>query len=448
MHALQQVPGAGWDDARRSDVIALASAHAALGEREASATLLQHWLDEDAAHGASARHCKGHSLLANAADTLPAGLAIMEAAREACLALPATTPERVGAVATLAMLRRVNGDWEGAQALVEQALPSLPPHAQLPQALFIDGTRLMAEHAYILRRQREYDSAEAVVRDTLATAEARLGRDSPLLVSLLNLHGVLLNVRERPADAAAAFERALSLVESHGEVQYALQRASLFNNLGIARYKLGDGDAAEAAWRQAMQAYRDADMAHHSDYGALFSNLAVAMSARGAHAEAADMARQSVEFLERESPARLDQIALAQFNWCIAAAHVGDVDAAAHCERGAELDLRYSPDNVALHGEGQQYIADAHCLLGQWPAALAAADRAIALLAPLLEQGQEDVGGTLYLAHHHRAEALARLGRRTEARTGITGPDFDGVGPPLRTQPQVLRARKAVGLSP
>lgn len=440
-HALQQRRGGEWDDARRNGVLGLATVLSALGRPGELRTLLHDWLAEDRpAGGLAPQHCKSRALLAGATESLQEGREQLESVLADCLRLPAASPDRLAVVATLSRLRRQNGDADGAMALVEGELATLPPIADLSGNAFVERIRLAAEHAHGLRNRRDYAQAEAVARETLDAAQARIGTDSALLAPLLQTRGNMLN-RLGDADAArASLERALALIESHGEVQYRGLLASLLLDLGVAAHLRGDNAQAERYWVRSLQAHVDAGMEASTDYGMTLSNLAYVLQARGAYREAADMAGRAVAFQQQHAPARLDAIAVAEFNWCMALAHAGDAAATRHCERGAELDRRYTPDDIALVGEGQQYLADAHCLLRQWPQALAAAERAIALLQPLHDGGDEAATQALYFAHHHRAEALAGLGRRDEARRALSALDM-----PTLDAPSVQRAIAATG---
>lgn len=441
-NALQQRHADGWDDARRSGVLGLATVQAAVGKRNEMRALLQAWLEQDRpAAGPGALHCKGHALLAGALPSIEAGRAQLEPVREACLRLPAGNGERIAFAATLSRLRRQSGDHAEAMALVESELAVLPPLATLGGNAFVERIRLAAEHAHGLSFRREYAQAEAAASEALRAAEARLGKDTPLLAPLLQTQGNMLNRLGKPDAARTAQLRALALIESHGEVQNRGLLANLLLDLGVGAHLRDGNDEAERYWRRALQAYVDAGMENASDYGTTLSNLAYVLQARGAYAESAEMAGRAVAFQEKNAPGRPDSIALGEFNWCMALANAGDAAAIAHCERGAELDRRFTPGDTVLIGEGQQYLADAHCLLRQWQPALDAADRAIALLQPVHDGGNAAATQALYFAHHHRAEALAGLGRRAEARRALAALDMDDID-----WPSVHRARAAAGL--
>lgn len=438
-----------WNDTRRNDVLLLAAVRSTLGQRAEVEPLLRQWLDSDhPAAGPGPLHCKGYAWLAPAIASHADGRELLESMHVPCLALPAGSHERMGFLAALSNARRGTGDVEGAMALLEPEMATLPPLASTTGAMFNERLRLATEYAYGLRDQRRIEEAEPFARETLALAEARLGADSPLLAPLLRVHGMVLNNLRQPGQAMEKMQRALSLVESNGEIQHAGLRAVLFHDMGVAASRAGDDVRAEQLWRNALEAYRVAGMDHVSGYPSLMGNLSHVLNVRGAYAESIGMARQALDLLETRFPERLDLKSSAEFNACIAAANLGDVSAIGHCERGIALDLQRLPDDLALHGDGLQYLAEAHCLLRQWQSALEVAGRAIAILEPRMAAEDPDAGSSLYLALHNRAEALAYLDRKAEARRSINGPDFDGMGPPLRTQPLVLRARKAAGLAP
>ena len=428
-----------WNDNRRRAALSLAGSLSAVGKPAQARALLADWLAQDAGPQATgALHCRGHAELSRLTDDVAQARSRLEAVHAACLALPAGTPARSGVVSSLSNARRMDGDHAAAMALAdaeESALAALP---SLSTEAWVERLRLATERAQVLRFLRRDADAERMLGTLVAQAGAVIGDDSVFLASPLQVRAVLLNRLGRSDEAEASLLRALALIEQDGQVQNRPLKARVLLDLGVnAHARERDADA-EAFWRQAVDAFTAAGLHASLDLGVTLSNLAHATMAREAFDEAEGFARRAVAFLDAHAPERLDKIALAEFNLCIALAQQRKPEAIAHCERGAALDRRFTPDDIALIGEGQQYLADAHCLLGDWPAALAAADRAIALLAPIATAADSPAAHPLLVARHHRIEALARLGQRDQAKRELAALD------PGYAMPAMVRARKAV----
>ena len=430
---------ARWDDNRRRAVLSLAGSLAAIGKPAEARTLLADWLARDTGpQAAGILHCRGHGELSRLEDNIAQARDRLEGVRAACLALPAGTPARTGIAAALSSARRLDGDHAGAMALVEAEDAALAALPALSAEAWVERLRLATERAQGLRFLRRDADAERLIGTRVAQAGAVIGHDSVFLASPLQVRAGLLNRLDRGDEAEASLRRALALVEQDGRVQNRPLKARVLMDLGVTAHNRDRPAEAEAYWRQAIDAFAAAGQDTVLDVGMTLSNLAYATAARGAHDEAEGFGRRAVAFLDAHAPERLDKIAMAEFNLCIALAQQRKPEAIAHCRRGATLDRTFTPDDIALIGEGQQYLADAHCLLRDWQPALDAADRAIALLVPLDAAPDAAAAHALWLARHHRVEALAGLGRLDLARRELStlSPGYDW--------PAMARARLAV----
>lgn len=432
-----------WNDARRRATLSLAASLAAIGKPAEARVLLAQWLQADPGGAATGvLHCRGHSELSRLEEDIALGRERLERVRESCLALPAGTPARIGVAASLSSARRHDGDHAPALELAEReeaalaALPLLSPEA------WIERLRLATERAKGLEFLRRHDDAERATAGAIELAQLVVGDDSVFLAAPLQVQAGSLNRMGRSDEAGPLLRRALALIERDGRIQNRPLHARVLLDLGVNAHLRERAGEAEAYWRQALDAFAAAGQHATLDLGTTLSNLAHSTAARGAYGESADFGRRAVSFLDAHAPERLDKIAMAEFNLCMALAHQGEPEAIAHCARGIELDRSFTPADLALLGEGQQYLADAHCLLRQWPQALDAADRAIAILAPLEDAPASTAAHALALARHHRAEALAGLGRGQEARDELAalapGDDW----------PAMTRARNAVRRPP
>lgn len=438
---LEPAPAAAaWDDARRRALQMQARALTGIGRTGEARSLLQGWLDADRPSGhLTPMHCQGQAQLAGLLADGDSRRAQLQAARQDCLRLPAGSSARLAFAGALANALRSAGDHAASLALADAELGSLEALPDAGRGHWYERLQLDAARVHALGFFRRHAEAEAHARRTVQAVEAHVGKDSPLLAGPLQVYGNALHRMGRPDQALAQMRRARALIESHGEIQDRKALALLLLDMGVVAHQQGANRDAERYWEDALQAYADAGLRQALDVGTVMSNLSYARMERGAYREAADIGLQAVDFFRRRTPGRLDMIAVAEFNVCIALAQLQDTAAIAHCEQGAALDKRYTPDDTVLIGEGQQYLADAHCMLGQWPPALAAAERAIALLEPLAATGNQDAGHPLVLARHHRAEALAGLGQRAEARRALAA-----IRPADYDWPSAERARDAI----
>ncbi len=439
--ALQSGAHLDWDDNRRRAVLSLAASLSAIGKPADAKALLGDWLAQDTGeHATGILHCRGHSELSRLDDNIAAGRERLERVHGACLTLPVGTPARTGVVTGLSNARRLDGDHAAALELAEREEASLATLPTLTPEIRMERLRLAAERAKGLQFLRRYTEAEQVMTAAIQQTEAAIGSDNVFLASPLQVHAGSLNRLGRTEDAQALLQRALELIERDGRIQNRPLHARVLLDLGVNAHIREQPEEAEAYWRRALTAFDDAGLHAQLEVGTTLSNLAHSTMARGAHGEAEDFARRAVGFLDTHAPERLDKIAMAEFNLCMALAEQGKPEAIHHCQRGVELDRTFTPSDAALIGEGQQYLADAHCLLGEWQPALEAADRAITLLEPLAGTPDSTADHALWLARHHRVEALAGLGRRDEARRGLSllSPGYDTPAM-ARARTQVLR---------
>lgn len=428
-----------WDEPRRRLLLSLAGSLAAIGQPAQARNLLADWLARDSHPDAiGILHCRGHGELSRLHEDIAQARTRLEAVHAACLALPAGTPARTSIAAALSSARRHDGEHATALALAdaeESALAALP---SLSTESWVERLRLSTERAQGLRFLRRDADAERAIAALIAQAGPVIGADSVFLASPLQVQASLLNRMGRSDEAEALLRRALALVEHDGQVQNRPLKARVLMDLGVNAHNREQAVDAERYWRRAVEAFAEAGLHASLDLGVTLSNLAHATAARGAYADAEGFGRRAVAFLDAHAPERLDKIAMAEFNLCIALAYQRKSDAIAHCQRGVELDRRFTPGDIALIGEGQQYLADAYCLLGMWVPALETADRAIALLLPVEGGSGSAADHALWLARHHRVEALAGLGRTEQARRELRSlsPGYDW--------PAMARAREAV----
>jgi len=102
---------------------------------------------------------------------------------------------------------------------------------------------LLNAAAYLSRARGDYDVAEAQYREGLAIREER--GDVGGICSSLRFLGNVAFDRGDLRGAVDWWERSL---EALGDVDDVVRRASVLNNLGVARHHLGDQDAAIAAY--------------------------------------------------------------------------------------------------------------------------------------------------------------------------------------------------------
>lgn len=139
--------------------------------------------------------------------------------------------------------------------------------------------------------QERFAEAEPLFREALASGEAVLGKDHPLLIRrLCNVAGVL-SATGRYEEAGPLLERALAL-GAKGGARFDDGIANSALNLGNVRGAQGRHQEALALYEQAAAIYRRLQGARSRAYADALENMAIAHEQLGATEQAAELRRQ------------------------------------------------------------------------------------------------------------------------------------------------------------
>ncbi|MCH7924841.1 MAG: serine/threonine protein kinase, partial [Planctomycetes bacterium] len=115
----------------------------------------------------------------------------------------------------------------------------------------VDTLVVRAEEALVLENQGKSAEAEALCRQTLASARASLGDEHPVTIDIMQNLGSILQGQARFAEAGALYRQALDLApaEPPGDI---LKILALQNDLARALKKQGDIKGAEELFRTTL----------------------------------------------------------------------------------------------------------------------------------------------------------------------------------------------------
>jgi tetratricopeptide (TPR) repeat protein len=170
-------------------------------------------------------------------------------------------------LAGAAGLATAQGDYERARQLGTEALPL----AAASKAAADEGSARTALGVAALA-QRDFDAARDHFEQALALAES-VGLTPNILANKLNLGLVALESGET--------EKAIAMLE---DIRYE-NRGFACLNLGVARYRLGEYEAAQEAWEEAREAF--AEWGFRAHIGHALQGLAAVETKIGDATEAA-----------------------------------------------------------------------------------------------------------------------------------------------------------------
>jgi eukaryotic-like serine/threonine-protein kinase len=190
----------------------------------------------------------------------------------------------------LARVLHQRGDYDGAQALYEEALGIVRPHGEELEL----RSAVMNNLGSLLRERGEHRAALPLLREALALREARSGPDHPATAVSLNALGTLLRELGELDQAATLYQRSLEtrrrqLGAHHPEL------ATAMNNLALLHRTRGDYAAAEALHREALELRLRLHGTDHPDHAASQYNLAETLRSAGRSNEAEDLYRRAIE---------------------------------------------------------------------------------------------------------------------------------------------------------
>jgi tetratricopeptide (TPR) repeat protein len=284
------------------------------------------------------------------------------------------------------------------------------------QALAIKRRTLGPEHpdtlasmtnlAVVLSQQGKRDEARKLHEQALEIKRRTLGPEHPDTLTSMNNLAVVLEKQGKRDEARKLHEQALEIQRRNLGPEHPDTLTSM-NNLAVVLHEQGKRDEARKLYEQALEIYRRNLGPEHPATLTLMSNLAVVLSQQGKRDEALKLYEQTLEIQRRvlgpDHPGLW--FTISQVVVLMLGGHaLSDEDRSRGLELARKLAELRPDDQLSWKWLGVAEYANGH-----WDAAIAAANRWIAL--------RKDQEGHLFL-HLVLAMAHARRGDRAEAQRG------------------------------
>jgi tetratricopeptide (TPR) repeat protein len=260
----------------------------------------------------------------------------------------------------LAELQRALEDYGTEGALIDRALALADAHA-------VD--------AKILGRLRVQSLESAFARGELDRVEADLARfrrgfDREQSVRADYIHAKVLIEQQRLTEAEAAFAKLFAGLD---EVDDALFRHTVHNSYGILQRRLGNADAAIAAYRRSLEFLDPERLEHQEAILTVPANIAIAYGAAGRYGESDAEFRALLERAGKQLGEDHPQLAIIARNYVTLLMRTGRFQTA------AALVARYGPASA----RSDDRLAQVGFLQARASTALATGDDATARLAAI-----------------------------------------------------------------
>ena len=281
---------------------------------------------------------------------------------------------RAALLQTMGTVYRNLGLYDAARPLLDEAVALRREHGGEPEEL----EKSLYEAGYLAYLAGDYDRAERLYRDALATEPARgpWGGREPrdLTANLLNNLGLIRHARGDYRAAEDLYRRALAISRSlHGELHPDVT-AGLNNLAAVLRWR-GDDAGAERIFRQVLANRRKVYGDRHPEVAMALNSLGMLEATRGDFAAGERHLRESLAIDREVYPAEHPNIALALGNLCgLLHASGRETEAESACERALAMNRRLLGQhprvaaNLVTLGEirlAQGRPEDAHALLHQ-----------------------------------------------------------------------------------
>ena len=217
----------------------------------------------------------------------------------------------LAALGSLAAAADGNGDTAKSEARLRELLALKHRIYSAPNESIAETQRALA--VLVGRDVARVDEADALLTQALAMQQAIFGNDHEEIAKTHDARGEVLVARRQLADAEAAYREALAVCTRAAIKSEVCPRAR--NNLGMALYRQGKFDDAEAEMRRALAERRALFGDDHPTVAYSLSTLAnVAMMREGGAAQAVDLAAQALDVLERGGRAGSREAALIRYS--------------------------------------------------------------------------------------------------------------------------------------
>ncbi|MEM7350777.1 MAG: serine/threonine-protein kinase [Acidobacteriota bacterium] len=321
---------------------------------------------------------------------------------------------------TMGRVYRQLGLLDPAAPLLEDALTVHRSLGAAPGAEVIAGARYLDELASLYHDRGEYERAEPLYRDALASLEQALGSEHPLVAISLNNLAFLYFAQGRDEAAEPLLLRTLEIQEKVLGPDDPRLAASL-NNLGNLYRSRAEHDRAEQLLRRAIE-LQEGLPASDDDHNLAFSlnNLGLIYTQRGAVERAEPLFSRALEIQDTVLGAKHPRVAKTLNNLAEVYSQIGAYARAEPLyERALEIQqeaLGAAHPDVAITLSN---LADLYSARGEAERALPLYERALAIQEETLGSDHPEVAVTLnHQADLHRfaagldASVAERLYRR------------------------------------
>jgi tetratricopeptide (TPR) repeat protein len=310
--------------------------------------------------------------------------------------------------------------WPVCARLLPHALAAAG-HAEAFQLASEATVRLLNQAGLYLKERAEFAEAKAALERALAILEQSLGPEHPNIASAVNNLGLVLQDLGDLAGARAAFERALAMAEAaYGQDHPAV--AIRVNNLGEVMRQQGDLAGARAALERALAIDEAAFGPHHPEVATDVNNLGMVLQDLGDLAGARAHYERALAIDEAAFGPHHPNVAIDVNNLAGVMYALGDLAGArAHYERALTIDeAAFGPDhpNVARDvnnlGLVLQDLGDLAGARAHYERALAIDEAAYGPHHPEVATDVNNLAGVMYAlgdlagarAHYERALAI------------------------------------------
>ena len=320
--------------------------------------------------------------------------------------------------------RRVQGDYKGAIAPLEDALGALTGKEE---PYVIERVEILSELARVHRQLGAYDKAEATAKLALMLAEARFGPNHPDVATVTEILAMIASLRGDHAASVTAYNRVVALRErllgaDHPDVVQGLV------NLAMAHTRNGNPKEAVPLLERALAAEVIIYGPEHANVAQVENNLGLALMELGDLAGARPHFERAISLGEKSVGVKSPRYA----SWL---GNLAKVELRQGQPRKA-LELLLRALAIEEEALGTQHadlaynlttLGEAHLALGDEGAAVVALERAVALREKnvvrkeKLAESRFALSRALIRRDPQRAKELAALAEKALAEAGTAG---------------------------
>jgi len=240
--------------------------------------------------------------------------------------------------------------------------------------------------AQLRKEQDRLDEAGQILRDIVDALESQNLRHQPIYRVAINNLGDVLLLQKEYAEADALFRRAQALPPLPPGQEASSANAVLLANRGYAAHGLGDLEAAEDFYRQAIAELESLHPDGSPELAMALSNLALVLDERDLPAQSFELLKRAAAMRERAFPGGHPTLSTQWAGLAQRAMALGDAEFALEAARkGADVAARVMDPSDPLAIYAQYMLADTLLFAGDAVAAdpvLREAEREVQKMPP------------------------------------------------------------------